>query len=135
MEKVEEQGDSSPVVEMKIHPRNASEGNTVPNSSSESIKEDLAHYLVKLLAQELKPVIEEVGRALVDEDQRVEDLKDVIKGHEEKIACLERMIVDLKQLLRSDEARNLTSPGVADANPPGREDHSAHSIARPGKGE
>lgn len=117
-------------VKIPTNAKSLNEDDTVSKVVHERMKEDVAHYLVKMLAQELKPVITEVGRALVDEDQRVEDLKDIIKGHEEKIACLERMIIDLKQLLRYDQAKDFA---FTVGNTSEQADHVAHSIVTQGK--
>jgi hypothetical protein len=70
--------------------------------------DEIKHHLATLIAQELKPFIGEVGKRLVDENKEIEELKEIIRQHEDHITCLEKIIKDLRGLLRDDTDNNHT---------------------------
>lgn len=69
-------------------------------TSMEQVRMELGKNMTLLLREELKCVLNVVRTDLQQENELVEELREVIRTQEDKIVCLERVIIDLKRMLR-----------------------------------
>lgn len=73
---------------------------------------DFKECMGKFLMQEIKGLVREAAKQVLDENEVIEELQCKVKNYEEHIACLEQMVEQLQLIIRSQlESEGLTDDG------------------------
>lgn len=72
-------------------------------------EDDLRHCIGKLIVNEVKLIVRDAARQIIDEHEEIEELKCKLKNYEDHIQCLEQLVNELQLMLRNELNRSSTT--------------------------